>query len=85
MWKSLCAWDGQRDVIEKLKLHKGDYVSVVGIEIAARKPEGSECKAFHTRVKIQQIFLIVRARSSEEKHYDDIERETYGEDKPAPF
>ena len=85
VWIQCVAFVGQHDVIEKLKLHKGDYVTVWGPVVSSRKEEGSECKWFHTRVMVQQIFLIVRAQSSEEKHYADIEREILGDEEKAPF
>lgn len=84
-WMNVVAYKGQRDVVEKLKLHKGDYVSIVGPLMPERKDKGSECKHPHNRLKLSQIFLIIRSRSSEEKHYEDIQREDLGGDEPAPF
>lgn len=71
------------EIIQELKVKKGDMVHLRGS--LYQFPEDKEsCKRQHLYIKVYQLFLIAPARTTESKHFKDVEQPKVGGETP-PF
>jgi hypothetical protein len=81
-WITCFAYGKSVEIIEKLKISKGDLVMVDGSLQAL--PKIGDCNFIHLCVRAEYVYLQVKARTSEDKHFKDVEQPKFGEEEP-PF